>query len=135
MPRKRKVAHEGYPGKDVGEPNLAEREFEIGKDEAWFAKIDRDFEGFSDLLFERKHNREAVAEQDRQTSSYAYKKMVENGDLAAKQYLERLNMHNTSTLENINQQNDAMFLLLAKGLDEDGEVELVIRRPRKIKGK
>jgi len=129
--KERKVAHEGYPGKDVGEPNLAEREFETGKDEAWFAKIDRDYESFSDLMLERKHNRESIGEQDRQTSAYAYKKMVENGDLATKQYLERVNMHNTNAVGNQNIVNDTMFLLLAEALKEDGEATITISRKKK----
>jgi len=127
MKKERRKAHEGYPGKDVGEPNLGEREFETGKDEAWFAKIDRDFEGFSDLLFARKHQALDVTDQLRQSYALGFAKIIENGDAMMKQYLERVNQANMQATANIDQSNDAMLTLLIETLKAKGTATITIK--------
>lgn len=139
MPRKkRSVAHAGYPGKDVGEPNLAEREFEIGKDEAWFAKIDRDYEQHSALDMQSARDNQRLANDVARSAVKHYARLdliaergLTNAVTADSERNERVNLHNMNTAENVNQQNDALFLLLAKALGEDGEVTLTISRPKK----
>ena len=131
MPRKkterRKTAHAGYPGKDVGEPNLGEREFETGADESWKAGAPRthneyQHESLSDIRSHRKHIENLNTQVIR---------MLTNCVSADSERSERVNQANMQATANIDQSNDTMLALLVEALKQDGEATITISRPKK----
>lgn len=110
----------------------------IGRGEAWFAKIDREFEQHSalDLQSARDNQRIAhrVADHGVRSSERLQviaERALSNAVTFDSERSERVNMHNIGTIENINQQNDTLFLLLAEALKSDGEATITISRPKK----
>jgi len=121
--------------KRVRKPRDEEDRSSAGRDEAWFAKIDREYEQQSVIDNQSSRNNQTTANN----AATAHLKHAARLDIIAERQLnnsvtadressERTNMHNTTTIENLNQQNDAAFLLLARSLDEDEEVIISVRK-------
>jgi hypothetical protein len=117
----------------------AEDKSSAGRDEAWFANIKREYDQQSVIDNQSSRNNQTIANK----AATAHLKHAERLDIIAERQLnnsvtadressERTNLHNTTTIENLNQQNDAAFLLLARSLADGEEVTVTIRK-RKVK--
>ena len=114
----------------------------IGRDEAWFAKVDREYENKSVMLDEamqatQKLNNRIVNDAVSHTKRVdaLCERMLANAITADSERSERVNAHNANLVENLNVGNDLMLNLLARTLTEDGEVSLTIARPGRAKAK
>ena len=119
-----------------------EREFEIGMDEAfkvlnasvWPANVKRTYDEYQDLGLKAARSQGKIAdrigqdsenhsEEIRKTSVQALQNAVENANLAAKGYLERINLTNTHVAANVDLSSDTMLTILATKLAEKLKVD------------
>jgi len=104
----------------------AEDRASAGRDEAWFANIKRTYDEYQDQAIKGSRLFHTHSKNLDLAALQAVQNAVENANNAAKQHLERINMQNTTTTENLNQQNDALFSVLVEKLRKEGTATISI---------
>jgi CMP-2-keto-3-deoxyoctulosonic acid synthetase len=102
----------------------AEREFEVGKDEAWFANIKRTYDEYQDSNLGRVSRLEGHIERLRSYQELALANAVENANAQSKQMLRHSEIAIENQWESVEEVSMASLAVsLARELVRSGSVE------------